>query len=130
MAALATSDDVEALWRPLTEVELATIDKKLLLASALVRKHVPSVDARIADGTLDAIIVKAVITNMIQRRYAGDENSGMYRQMSSGAVSYTFATETLGGMGLTASELADLLPSTSMVGTIQLGAALGYPARS
>lgn len=127
MTALATDDDVEALWRPLSEAESARIGRLLDVASAKVRQAVPTVDARVASGDLDADIVVSVVVSMVARVLT---NPGMVRQITVGGESVTLAAETLRGLFLLPEELAELSPSAGRrVGPIMSYPGLEYPCR-
>lgn len=67
MADLASVEDLETVWRPLSDDEAAAAGQWLSWASALVRAEVPSVDARIASGVLSADLVSSVVVAMVQR---------------------------------------------------------------
>jgi hypothetical protein len=125
VADLATQDDVEALWRPLTRDETQGIDGLLAFASAIVRVKVPAVDARITAGTLDVALVRAVVASMVLRAI---RNPTGVRQETVGPVSYTVdANVAAGYLYLDPSELALLNPPSASraFGTIRLHAGLG-----
>ncbi len=63
----ATASDLESGWRPLTDAEVARADTLLSRASARIRQRFPSVDDRIAEGTLDPEIPLIVAVAMAQR---------------------------------------------------------------
>lgn len=67
MAAFATPDQVEAIFRPLTSAEAIVADARLAEASDHIRSEVPTVDARIAAGTLSASLVAGVAAAMVRR---------------------------------------------------------------
>lgn len=67
MADLATAGDVEARWRSLTAEEYRVANILIGDASGIVRVRVPSVDARIADGSLDPDVVRGVVARMVLR---------------------------------------------------------------
>ena len=67
MADLATVTDVETRWRTLTADETAVVEVLLGDASGIIRVEVPTVDARITDGTLDADTVAGVVVQMVLR---------------------------------------------------------------
>lgn len=67
MASYATSADVQAVWRPLTDSEIEIVDAQLAFASTIIRSQVPTVDARIAAGTLDEALVAGVAVAMVRR---------------------------------------------------------------
>lgn len=68
MADLATATDVEVAWRPLADPqERARVDYWLRRASALVRHHVPAVDARIAVGLIPEVLVRGIVVDAVIR---------------------------------------------------------------
>lgn len=73
MAAFATHADVSAAWRTLTADEQAVATTQLEFASAVIRRYVDDVDTRIADGTLDADLVKHVAVAMVLRHMRNPE---------------------------------------------------------
>ena len=90
-AAFASHVDVEAAWRALTATEQAVADVKLALASAIVRAEVPTVDDRIADGTLDPVLVKGIVVEMAVRALRNPEG---IRQTSVAKSIDDFSTTT------------------------------------
>lgn len=118
MPALADADDVQAIWRPLTDAELAVVLGQVRFASAIVRRRVPSVDARLAAGTLDADLVRGVVASMVKRALLNpDQNIEVaiddMRLKKSDAVS--------GELYLSDDELALLRPN-SLIGSTTGGA--------
>jgi hypothetical protein len=72
MAALSTPEAVATLWRtPTSEAETARIAFLLTFASAIVRKRLPSIDSWIADETVDADLVSAVVAGIVARAMRG-----------------------------------------------------------
>lgn len=67
MTALATWEDVQAQWRPLTPAEQGVATKRLDQASAIIRANVPDVDARMADGADYANLVVGTVCDMVIR---------------------------------------------------------------
>lgn len=67
MATLASSQDVAARWRVLSAAEASLATVLLTDAEGIVRVRVPSVDARVADGTLPADVVAGVLARMVLR---------------------------------------------------------------
>lgn len=128
MADLATQDDVESLWRALTGDEIDQVEAMLRYASAILRARVPSVDARIDDGTLDPQVVTDVVASMVIRAL---RNPTGITQESIGPVSYSISTKVGSGyLFLTDDELYLLspagLPGTARgFGTIHLHAGIG-----
>jgi hypothetical protein len=64
---LATPEDVAARWRPLTAAEEDVAAAFIEDASAIVRARVPTVDARLADGSLSGDLVAMVVAGMVRR---------------------------------------------------------------
>lgn len=57
----ATWLDVQALWRPLSDEEIPTIDRHCAVASAKLRQACPfDIDARIANFALDPVVQPAL----------------------------------------------------------------------
>lgn len=63
---LATVDDVEAAWRPLTEEERARAGALIARASRKIRQRWPDVDSRLVSGDLDTSTVADVVAEMVQ----------------------------------------------------------------
>lgn len=125
MAALASVEDLEMVWRSLSEDESTAAEKWLSWASALVRREVPSVDARISSGVLSDDLVSSVVVAMVQR--AMDNPSGA-RSVSETIEEYSRHV-TMGGDGdgtrlfLTERELRWLAPRSGRAFSIAPGSA-------
>jgi hypothetical protein len=120
---LAGTADIEGLWRPLNQAERDRSWNLLRLASSIVRSRVPTIDDRIAAGTLDVELVRGVVVQMVVRAL---QNPGGARSKSVGAVSVTFDQPT-SGLVLTEDEQAMLSPNRKpRIGTARLGAGLGF----
>lgn len=116
MAPYATPDDLAVYWRPLTDAERTTADRLLRVASAVMRGQVPSLDDRIAAGTLDPDLPRYVATAMVRRLLTNPEN---VRQQSAGPLQITYANAAVNGLDMSDDEFAMLLPSeTAVAGTI------------
>lgn len=63
---LATTDDVEAAWRPLADAELTRAETLIGRASRKIRRRWSDVDDRITAGTLTAEDVADVVAEMVQ----------------------------------------------------------------
>lgn len=63
---LAVPEDVAAGWRPLTAAEEDVASGMIDHASLIVRAKVPTVDARLADGSLSGDLVAAVVAGMVR----------------------------------------------------------------
>lgn len=67
MAALATYQDVEARWRPLTPSETSVAETLLDDASDILRTRWPDVDSRLTSGSLTEATVVRVVATMVKR---------------------------------------------------------------
>lgn len=67
MAALATVADVEMRLGNTRFEDQVLVETLLRAASAIARKEVPSIDARMTAGTLDADLVVEVVAGMVVR---------------------------------------------------------------
>jgi hypothetical protein len=133
MADLATTDDVEQLWRVLTDDELPRVEAMLRYASSIVRARFPTIDARLRSCQIDRQLVADVVASMVVR--ASRNPSGL-QQETIGPVSYSVNANVASGyLTLTADEAALLsVPGSAGapgggsgsggVGTMRLRAAL------
>ena len=64
---LATTADVEALWRTLSESETTVAESLIRVASRVIRARYGDVDDRILAGTLDAQDVADIVAAMVKR---------------------------------------------------------------
>lgn len=80
MTAFAVYTDVAARWRTLSATEQTQATVLLGDASAIVRSEAPAVDVRIAAGTLDADLVKAVVAGMVKRAMLASDVEGISAQ--------------------------------------------------
>lgn len=106
MAAFASVADLEARWRTLSAAEKTQAGVLLGDASAIVRAFSPTVDARVADGSLDADVPKLIVCAIVKRAMlAGDSAGVKTTQETTGpfSQSFTFANPT-GDMYLLAAE--------------------------
>lgn len=119
MTAFATYNDVAARWRPLSAAEQETAETLLTDVSGLIRSQVPTIDARLDAGTLDAGIVRMVAARSVIRSMQNPEG---YRTESDGDYSYTRdESRTSGELYVSAADLALLRGgSASRVGTIHV----------
>lgn len=127
MADLASQDDVESLWRVLTDDESGLVEGLLRYASAIARSRVPSIDARIDDGTLDPQVVADVVASMVIR--AMRNPTGVTAE-TIGPVSYSVSARVAAGyLYLDDGELSLLgplpEPGARGFGTIRLRAGMG-----
>lgn len=112
----ATAADLEARWRPLSDVERVRADTLLGDASRRVRRRFPSTDARIASGALDVLEVVDVVAGMVKRvMLVGAEAESVSQQSQSAgpfSLSQTY-TNPMGDMYFTANDLALLSEGTA-----------------
>lgn len=111
-APLATWQDVQARWRPLTEAEQQQATVRLADASALVRAYRPDVDQHLADDSYRATVLRVTAEAAVRvlRNPAG------IKQESIGTRSYTLDASVAGGaLYLTEHEQAalDLTPGAA-----------------
>jgi hypothetical protein len=124
----AVQADVEAFFRPLTEAEAATIDRKLEYAANLLDQAVPSLPGRLAQGLVSPALVRDVVANMVVRALRNPEGAKQKSQtIGPASVSVTMDDKNgLGALMVTASDIAALSPARThgQVGSIRLGRAL------
>ena len=105
---LAVPEDVAARWRPLTAAEEELVTALIDDASRMVRAMVPTVDTRIAAGTLDAELVAGVVARMVKR--VMEDPSG--RLQSWTVDDYTERwSEVQAGLWISDSDMDLLLPA-------------------
>lgn len=121
---LATPDDVTARWRPLTAAEEALVSTLIDDASRIVRQRIGTVDARIADGTLDPELVAAVVARMVKR--VMEDPSG--RLQSWTVDDYTERwNEIQAGLWISDDDLGLLLPAGESNGAFTIRPAYEAP---
>src|SRR4051812_46676681 len=118
---LASAGDLAGYWRPLTDAEETIAYNLLAVASALVRKRVPDVDAQIAAGTLDPVIVTYVVCEMVKSAVESSGRPVDAKSQSQTMGPYTSAVTYAAASSIALVDgLADLLVTTP---TTQLGSA-------
>lgn len=115
---LATPDDIEARGHTITDTDKqAKLEHLLRLGSALLRRRFETLDARIADGTLDEELVTDVLVAMVLRA-PSIVNPGGIRSESTATYSVTYVASAGSGpdeLGITAQEEALLAPDEECV---------------
>jgi hypothetical protein len=109
MEPFATTDEVEELWRPLTDAELEVVEARLAQASRVIRHHFSNVDARITAGELDADLVADIAAEMVLRYMRNPEGV-----RSETIQDYSFTrdqTVSAGSIYLTEAEMTMLTPA-------------------
>lgn len=87
----AAPADVAARWRPLTDEETTTATALIADASNMIRTRWPSIDDRIAAGTVRAATVLRIVAAMVKRAMIVGSNEGV-----------TKASETRGPFSMSA----------------------------
>lgn len=103
----ATVEQLESRWRSLSSSEKDTAEVLLGDASALLRSFCRSLDSDIADGSVEPVVVEAIVCAMVRRSMnVSDDGFGVSSfQESAGpfSMSRSFASPT-GDMYVTTSE--------------------------
>ena len=99
------------------------LDRLIALAAARLRARVPSIDRRLADGTLDPVLVEGALAGIILRTI---RNPRGVIQEQAGEFSYRLAQATeAGSIVIYDDDIADLLPPTGgigvAIGTVRVG---------
>jgi hypothetical protein len=103
----ASTGDIEARWRPLSDTEQYRAAMLLGDASELIRAKAVGVDERIAAGTTSAAVARMIAVGMVIRTLQNPEG---VVQKTVGAVSVTLPTGRPATIALTEDELALLIP--------------------
>jgi hypothetical protein len=116
MDPFADTSDLVDYWRPLTPAEDITAEKLLIVASAMIRSTLTTVDARIASGDLDPALVEYAVCQMVIEKMS--RPPGGVKSISQTAIGYTqtVAYDSANGLILTAELLAPLLPIIASTG--------------
>lgn len=124
---LARIGDVEAVHGAALEAEeRAAVGLYLPAASAMVRARFPTVDARIAAGSLNASVVAVVVATAVDRALRNPEG---LKQQATGSVSLTYDRVDSTRLYLTDRDVAQLVPTRTgraVIGTARLKAGLGW----
>lgn len=126
MRDLSTVDEVQMLWRPLTDEEVERVNALLPVVSDLLRQEADNrgkdIDAMIEKGELRHNVVASVVTDII-RRYintVGDD-SAPRTQYAQSALGYSSSGTFLvpgGGMFIKNAELSRLGLRRARVGSV------------
>ncbi len=77
MVSFAVSSDLAEFWRPLTPAEKDRVDTLLAYATAMIRRRVPNIDARIESGDISEIEVRLVTVAMVKRVMVAGDTEGV-----------------------------------------------------
>jgi hypothetical protein len=128
LTAYAEQPDVEAFFRPLTDAEAATIDRKLAYASTLLDQAVPSLAGRLDRAEVSAELVRDVVANIVVRALRNPDGAKQKSQ-TIGPTSVSVTLDDRSGLGaivVTDADIAALSPARrhGPVGTIRLATGL------
>jgi Phage protein Gp19/Gp15/Gp42 len=105
--------DLEDRWRKQNDSQSNRAITLLADASRLIRARVKDVDARIADLSLDADLVRAIVCDMVRRVLQGpaDGSTSSTAQIGGTSVSSAGGVPGMGGLWLTRAEYETLAPA-------------------
>lgn len=127
MASYATTQDVIALYRPLTPEETERVAVLLPIVIDSLRQEAHNVgkdlDQMVVDGELSASVVKSVAVDVVARTLMTPTDGAPMTQMSQSALGYSVSGTYLvpgGGLFIKKSELARLGLRRQRIGVIEL----------
>lgn len=127
MASYATTQDVIALYRPLTPEETERVAVLLPIVIDSLRQEAHNVgkdlDQMVVDGELSASVVKSVAVDVVARTLMTPTDGTPMTQMSQSALGYSVSGTYLvpgGGLFVKKSELARLGLRRQRIGVIEL----------
>jgi len=127
MASYATTQDVIALYRPLTPEETERVAVLLPIVIDSLRQEAHNVgkdlDQMVVDGDLSASVVKSVAVDVVARTLMTPTDGTPMTQMSQSALGYSVSGTYLvpgGGLFVKKSELARLGLRRQRIGVIEL----------
>lgn len=128
MASYATTQDVIALYRPLTPEETQRVGRpgcRLVIDSLRQEAHNvgKDLDQMVVDGELSASVVKSVAVDVVARTLMTPTDGAPMTQMSQSALGYSVSGTYLvpgGGLFVKKSELARLGLRRQRIGVIEL----------
>lgn len=127
MASYATTQDVIALYRPLTPEETERVAVLLPIVIDSLRQEAHNVgkdlDQMVVDGDLSASVVKSVAVDVVARTLMTPTDGAPMTQMSQSALGYSVSGTYLvpgGGLFVKKSELARLGLRRQRIGVIEL----------
>lgn len=127
MVSYATTQDVIALYRPLTPEETQRVAVLLPIVIDSLRQEAHNVgkdlDQMVVDGELSASVVKSVAVDVVARTLMTPTDGAPMTQMSQSALGYSVSGTYLvpgGGLFVKKSELARLGLRRQRIGVIEL----------
>ena len=125
-AAYASVEDVQGLWRPLTEAEKARAEKLLPIVSDSLRQEARKVgkdlDQMVESGELYEGVLISVVVDVVARTLMTSTEGEPLTQESQGALGYSWSGTYLvpgGGLFIKQSELARLGLKRQRYGVIE-----------
>ena len=127
MAAFATTDDMELLWRSMTDDEITRAEALLDVVSDLLRYEAQKVgkdlDEMIEENEHLASVAKSVTVDIVARVLLSSTTAEPMESMTQTALGYSVSGTYLnpgGGLYIKKSELARLGLRRQQIGTIDL----------
>ena len=127
MAAFATTDDMELLWRSMTDDEITRAEALLDVVSDLLRYEAQKVgkdlDEMIEENEYLASVAKSVTVDIVARVLLSSTTAEPMESMTQTALGYSVSGTYLnpgGGLYIKKSELARLGLRRQQIGTIDL----------
>ena len=127
MSEFATIEDVESLWRVMSNEERERAEALLPVISDSLRQEAKNVgkdlDQMITDGKILPTVVKSVVVDVVARTLMTSTNAEPMIQSSQSAMGYSYSGTYLvpgGGLFIKKSELARLGLRKQQIGVIEL----------
>jgi hypothetical protein len=127
MSEFATIEDIESLWRVMSNEEMERAEALLPVISDSLRQEAKNVgkdlDQMITDGKILPSVVKSVVVDVVARTLMTSTNAEPMIQSSQSAMGYSYSGTYLvpgGGLFIKKSELARLGLRKQRIGVIEM----------
>jgi hypothetical protein len=127
MSEFATIEDIESLWRVMSNEERERAEALLPVISDSLRQEAKNVgkdlDQMITDGKILPSVVKSVVVDVVARTLITSTNAEPMIQSSQSAMGYSYSGTYLvpgGGLFIKKSELARLGLRKQRIGVIEM----------
>lgn len=127
MSEFATIEDIESLWRVMSNEERERAEALLPVVSDSLRQEAKNVgkdlDQMITDGKILPSVVKSVVVDVVARTLMTSTNAEPMIQSSQSAMGYSYSGTYLvpgGGLFIKKSELARLGLRKQRIGVIEM----------
>jgi hypothetical protein len=127
MSEFATIEDIESLWRVMSNEERERAEALLPVISDSLRQEAKNVgkdlDQMITDGKILPSVVKSVVVDVVARTLMTSTNAEPMIQSSQSAMGYSYSGTYLvpgGGLFIKKSELARLGLRKQRIGVIEM----------